>query len=358
MTRLRAPFFALAAASLLTAACGFQHSSGPLAPTATSTTTTTTPAAGTNPAGTPSLVGLWTSNTLPVLPSPTTCGNFQYQITSQTAASIAGTFSGLCGGGLAISGNASGQLNGTSVPTTVTGTAALPGIPSCAFSLNAVGSLDDNGNTLRLPYSGTTCLGPISGTEVLRRPTPAAPVPTPTPTPTPAPMPTPAPAPTSNDAIDLHQVTVTGPRIDIASWPATAMLTTLDFGGDGVRVEFTKKDGPGRWPDVVPPGWSGALQYTLWMVVNINGQWYTSGGVEFWYGLGRSGGPPSQYAMNWYYSPDVWGPLSSHQPAVGEQVGFFVTAGDTRAKEVTLVRERSNVVVVPFPSDAGAVFSF
>ena len=43
---------------------------------------------------------------------------------------------------------------------------------------------------------------------------------------------------------------------------------------------------------------------------------------------------------------------------VGEQVGFFITAGDARARDVTIVRERSNVVMVPFPSDAGAVFTF
>ena len=75
-------------------------------------------------------------------------------------------------------------------------------------------------------------------------------------------------------------------------------------------------------------------------------------------GLGRSGGPPSGFAGNWYYSPQVWGPLAGHQPAVGEQVGFFVTAGDERAKDVTIVRERSNIVVVPFPSDGGGYFPF
>ena len=44
--------------------------------------------------------------------------------------------------------------------------------------------------------------------------------------------------------------------------------------------------------------------------------------------------------------------------AVGEQVGFFVTAGDQRAKDVRVVTERSNVVLVPFPSDSGAYYPF
>ena len=141
-------------------------------------------------------------------------------------------------------------------------------------------------------------------------------------------------------------------------WPVTAQITSLNLQASGAAVGFTKKDGPGRWPDVTPPGWDGALQYTLWMVVNIDGHWYTSGGVEFWYGLPSSGGQPSRYTSNWYYSPAVWGPLAGHQPVPGEQVGFFVTAGDARAKDVRAVTERSNVVLVSFPSDAGGYYPF
>ena len=142
------------------------------------------------------------------------------------------------------------------------------------------------------------------------------------------------------------------------SWPATATIRALDFNASGLAIDFTKKDGAGRWPDVVPPGWDGGLQYTVWMVVNHGGRWYTAGGVEYWYGLGRSGGPPSRYASNWYYNPRIWAPLTYHQPAVGEQVGFFVTAGDQRAKDSHIVAERSNIVVVPFPSDGGAYYPF
>jgi hypothetical protein len=111
---------------------------------------------------------------MPTLPSPSTCGNFQYQITGQTSSSIAGTFTGVCGGGLAIAGNVSGQLNGTAVSITVSGTASMPGIPNCPFTLSGTGAIEDNGNTLRVTFTGTTCLGPVSGTEVLRRPQPEA----------------------------------------------------------------------------------------------------------------------------------------------------------------------------------------
>jgi hypothetical protein len=336
------------------AGCAFDHSSNMAGPSSASSSAASSTAGGTLAAG--SLTGLWESNTLPVLPSPSSCGDFQYQISSQTSSSISGTFSAVCGGGLSVSGNASGQLVGNAVPFTITGNASMPGIPSCAISLSGTGALEDNGRTLRLPYSGTTCLGPVTGTEVLRKPAPNTATPPAAPAPPAAPPPPPA-API--DGIDLHGAIVTaGSPGDIADWPVTTLITTLDLRGDGAYVDFSKKDGPGRWPDVMPPGWDGSLQYTLWMVENINGQWYTSGGVEYWYGLSRQGGPPSQYGRNWYYSPAVWGPLANRQPAIGEQVGFFVTAGDARAKNVYAVRERSNVVAVPFPSDAGGVFQY
>jgi hypothetical protein len=51
--------------------------------------------------------------------------------------------------------------------------------------------------------------------------------------------------------------------------------------------------------------------------------------------------------------------MTGHQPAVGEKVGFFVTAGNARNEgAVTSVKERSNVVIVPFPTDGGAVFNY
>jgi len=53
--------------------------------------------------------------------------------------------------------------------------------------------------------------------------------------------------------------------------------------------------------------------------------------------------------------------MTYHQPAVGEQVGFFVCSGDCRNAgdgSRSPVRERSNVVVVTMPSDAGATFRF
>ena len=97
------------------------------------------------------------------------------------------------------------------------------------------------------------------------------------------------------------------------------------------------------------------------MEMNINGQLYASAPVEYWYGLEASGGPPSQYAMNWFYDPGRWAPMTYHQPAVGETIGLFVCAGDCRNRtdgSGSPVKERTNVVAVTMPTDAGARFVF
>jgi hypothetical protein len=159
-------------------------------------------------------------------------------------------------------------------------------------------------------------------------------------------------------SFDLSQATVYDSPPDIASWPATTTLTRLDIESTGFHVEFDKQDGASRWPDVYIPGWDGGnLQYSLWSVEYVNGTWAASGPIEFWYGLYESGGAPSGFAADWYYDTR-WGPLASYQPAVGEWVGFFVAAGNTRNIDdddptQSSVMERSNVVMVPFPSDVG-----
>ena len=199
-----------------------------------------------------------------------------------------------------------------------------------------------------------TTLGPWSTTSAFG--TPATPPVGPGPSPGPFPG-----GPTPSDAIGLSQATILNSPRDLASWPATATITRLDLRASGVRVDFSKKDGAGRWPDFTPAGWSGPLQYTLGMALNINGQWYASAPVQFWHGLDASGGPPSQYALNWFYDPARWAPMTYHQPAVGEMIGFFVCAGDCRNRSDSSgspVRERSNVVLVPMPTDGGASYAF
>ena len=201
-------------------------------------------------------------------------------------------------------------------------------------------------------YDPTT-LGPFSLTRAFA--TAAV-----TTSPTPGPYPNPGPA-AAIDGVSLSSATILNSPRDLARWPITTALTMVDLQSRGVRVEFSKKNGPGRWPDITPPGWDGPLQYTLGMMLNVNGQWFASAVVEFWNGLEYSGGPPSQYALNWFYDPGRWSPMTGHQPAVGEQIGFFVCAGDCRNTtdgSRSPVKERSNVVIVTMPNDGGATFRF
>lgn len=162
--------------------------------------------------------------------------------------------------------------------------------------------------------------------------------------------------------IDLHLATLYDNPPGLADWPVTTALTEVDFTNDGVHLEFSKKDGPDRWPDIIPPGWGGPLQYTLGMAECIAGQWHASAAVEFWYGLEASGGNialDDQVAKNWYYDAGRWGALAGRQPATGETIGIFVVAGNARAVHAddplqSPVMERSNVVLVPMPDVGGA----
>jgi len=204
-------------------------------------------------------------------------------------------------------------------------------------------------------YDPTT-LGPFSATRAFSTP----PVPPPPPDPTPAP-PTPSAPANSSDMVSLGLATILNSPRDLARWPVTTAISVVDIRSNGVHVEFSKQSGPGRWPDTIPPGFSGPLQYTLGMVMNINGQWYASAPIEFWFGLDRAGGAPSQFAQNWFYDPGRWAPMTYHQPAVGEQIGFFVCAGDCRnttTGDKSPVKERSNVVLLPNPGDGGGTFRF
>ena len=156
---------------LAASGCGVERSSTVLGPSTNSAASggSSSGATGTTAAG--PMVGTWVSSAgATALTTPTSCGNFQYQITSQTATTFAGTFTALCGTNITLSGNATGEINGTAVTISATGNAAQPGAPTCAVSLSGTGTLEDNGYTLRVPFSGTTCLGPVSGTQVLRKP--------------------------------------------------------------------------------------------------------------------------------------------------------------------------------------------
>jgi hypothetical protein len=183
--------FAAAAIIASTACVGFEHERNIITPSAP-----TLPSAPSGGSG--ALTGTWSSVVPLTVPNSWSCGSFQWSVSSQTSNSMAGEFYAICAGVVLVQGNASGQLNGaaTEVALQLNGTATVQGVITCPFSLTGTGYILDQ-NTIRIPYSGTTCMGPVHGEETLRRP--ASPDEPPPPPPAPPPVEPPGePAPIDN----------------------------------------------------------------------------------------------------------------------------------------------------------------
>jgi hypothetical protein len=121
--------------------------------------------AGPSAAGISTLMGSWTSSN--IIPTPSSCTDFKWNVTEQTGNSARGSFSATCAGDLRLSGTAQGTLSGATVSWSAQGTGNAPGLTSCNISLN--GTAEIGVDSVRVPYSGTTCLGAVNGVEVLRR---------------------------------------------------------------------------------------------------------------------------------------------------------------------------------------------
>ena len=103
----------------------------------------------------------------------------------------------------------------------------------------------------------------------------------------------------------------------------------------GAHVVFDRQS---SWPEVVPPGWSGGLQYTLWIVLNINGQWHASGCIEYWRGLYESGGPVTGLRAGLVLRSDPLG--SDGGPSAGAgRAGRLLRHVRRRAQQRTQQRE-------------------
>jgi len=120
---------------------------------------------GPSATGISALLGNWSSASL--IPSPNACTDFKWNVTEQTATTAKGSFSASCTGDLKLSGTAQGTLSGGGIGWTAQGVGSAPGLPSCAISLTGTAELGLD--SIRVPYTGDTCLGKVSGTEILRR---------------------------------------------------------------------------------------------------------------------------------------------------------------------------------------------
>lgn len=156
-----------------------------------------------------------------------------------------------------------------------------------------------------------------------------------------------APAARAQDAVPIQSVQVVNAP-DIRSWPATATITHISVTPDNTRIDFTKRDGPSRWPDIRPTGWTGDMEYTVWLFLQVNGQWVGSGFIQMWNGRDGVGDAPSDYAKNWYYGTR-WSPMQTHGViSPTEQIGILVTSGNERDSGGPFgVQERSNLVLIP-----------
>jgi hypothetical protein len=132
------------------AACfGYEHTSTPTSPSGSAA----------------SLVGNWTSSSL--IPSPSSCADFKWNITEQTGNTARGSFSATCANDLKLTGTAQGTINGSTIQWSATAVGNAPGLANCQVSLT--GTAEIGITTVRVPYSGDTCLGKVSGVESLSR---------------------------------------------------------------------------------------------------------------------------------------------------------------------------------------------
>lgn len=120
---------------------------------------------GPSATGVAALLGNWSSANL--VSSASACTDFKWNVTQQTGNTASGTFSATCSGDLKVTGTANGTLSGSTVTWNAQATASVPALPSCAITLTGTAELGVD--SIRVPYSGDTCLGKVSGVEVLKK---------------------------------------------------------------------------------------------------------------------------------------------------------------------------------------------
>jgi len=155
MTRMRTLAVTVAAAlAVVAAACVETRHEGPTSPSEVAKILAT---------------GSWTSaaTAAPAGLNVGSCGNLEWKITAMSDTYASGTFKATCGGGLGLEGSAEGKLNGLTADLKASGNVSGAGM-TCPFSLTGT-AVPEGLDKVRITYSGTTCLGPVSGSEVLTK---------------------------------------------------------------------------------------------------------------------------------------------------------------------------------------------
>ena len=112
-----------------------------------------------------SYIGTWNGPT--VAPVAQSCGSLQWKITSQTGNQASGDFSATCFDSVKLAGTMTATHSDSSIPWAATGT-ATKGAATCPFNMTGTGTFQGTSNIV-VNYSGTSCNGPVSGTETIKR---------------------------------------------------------------------------------------------------------------------------------------------------------------------------------------------
>jgi hypothetical protein len=113
------------------------------------------------------LAGTYRSITTGSLPSVDSCTNFTWAVTEKTPNSARGNFSASCQNNtIQVAGTAQGTQTGNNIVFQVNATATASGV-SCGIALTGTAVVETN--QVRVPYTGTSCFGNVSGTEILKR---------------------------------------------------------------------------------------------------------------------------------------------------------------------------------------------
>jgi len=121
---------------------------------------------------TPVLLGTWTSVSSATaggsaVPSAESCTELEFTITQQDGDFYSGTFTATCAGGIALIGTASGTYTDSVMNVTASGTATVSGVAQCSFTLSGTARVTNN--QIEIVYVIDSCLGSMSGSEVLDR---------------------------------------------------------------------------------------------------------------------------------------------------------------------------------------------
>ena len=132
-----------------------------------SANTTGSSSAGSTTSAASAFAGAWSSSTIAGLPLGN-CSDVKWAITTQTDTSVSGNVTASCASGVTVSANLTGTLaNADKIDLVANGTFTAIGLP-CQFTLNGTGTRATN-DTMRVDYTGTYCLGTVTGSENLRK---------------------------------------------------------------------------------------------------------------------------------------------------------------------------------------------